>query len=360
MRPILSLAALALAATAVRADPPRVVTDIPPVHSLVATVMGELGTPELLLPPGGSTHGHQMRPSEAAALSGAELLFWIGPELSPWLEEAADSLARGVTSVPLIAVEGTHLRVIGETDEHDHHDHDTHDHEGHADAHEDEGDHDHEDGHEEDHEHGHGPDDGHDHEDGHDHDDAHDGHGTGGHHTGDGHDHTGVDPHAWLDPRNARIWLPEIAHRLAEADPANADAYRVNAERAMQDLADLSAEIEARLEPLDGGYIVFHDAYGYFSDRFGLPPAGAVSDSEATAPGARRIADLRREAEEEDIRCLFTEPQFDGRIAQRLAEELDVTVGVLDPVGSTFDPGPALYGEMLRAMAGSIAECLAE
>lgn len=309
----LSLAGLAAPALAA---PPEVVTDIPPVQSLVAQVMGDLGTPGLLLPPGGSPHGHQMRPSEARALHEAQLLFWIGPEQSPWLGDAAADIGSSLTSVPLLAVPGTVVRTARA---HDHHDHD-HDH-----------DHD-EDGHEE----------GHD-----EHEEEHT--------SDDGHVHEGIDPHAWLDPENAMTWLPEIARQLAVADPSNADTYRSNAEAAMTRVDELRARIAAELSGVTGGYIFYHDAYGYFTGRFGLPSGEAVTDGDAAPPGARRMAELQAGGDPHG--CLFTEPQFDPRSAQRLAESLGVTVGVLDPVGSTLEPGPDLYGTLLQGIADQLAKC---
>ncbi len=88
------------------AEPPQVVTDIPVVHSLVAQVMGELGTPELLVSGSADAHSYQLRPSQARALARADLVFWIGPEMTPWLERAvaADTSAK---IVGLLAADNT-------------------------------------------------------------------------------------------------------------------------------------------------------------------------------------------------------------------------------------------------------------
>ena len=107
------LFSLALAGPAL-AEVPVVVTDIPPVHSLVAQVMGGLGEPVLLLDQGANAHDYQMRPSEAAALNDAGILFWVGPELTPWLERVVDGGLSG-TSVALIDAEGTHRRAFAES-----------------------------------------------------------------------------------------------------------------------------------------------------------------------------------------------------------------------------------------------------
>lgn len=357
--------AFGLMSSAAYAAPPEVVTDIPPVHSLVALVMGDLGEPELLLPPGSSPHGHQMRPSEARALNAAELLFWIGPAQSPWLEKAAESIGNDLTSVRLMSLDGTLLRVGGHDHDHDHDedhaetDHDDHEHgEDHAEA--DHDDHDH--AHDEDHaEAGHGDHD-HAHEDDHaeaghdDHDHAHEeDHAEAGH---DDHGHDGTDPHVWLNPDNAQIWLPVIAAQLAEADPENAATYTANAEAAMADLAALTAELEEKLSGITAPYVVYHDAYGYFTDRFDLPAAGTIADGEAVPAGARSIADLQASAQTQEVRCLFTEPQFNSKTALNLAETLGAQVGTLDPIGTSLDPGAGLYAVLLTDLADELASCL--
>ena len=296
MRPLPLL--LSLCAAPALAEAPRVVTDIAPVHALVAAVMADVGTPTLLLPPGGSAHGHQLRPSEAADLAAADLLFWIGPELTPWLEAAAPTLSGNSVSVPLIDLQGTHLRELAEEDEEEHH-------------------------------------------------------------TGDRHDHDGVDPHAWLDPQNALIWLPEIARQLADADPQNAARYRANANAMMEDVTRAADTAADRLSGITGGFIVYHDAYGYFTDRFGLPQAASIADSDAVQSGARHLAELQGMAKEQDIRCLFTEPQFDGAVAQKLAASLGLQVGVLDPLGAGLEPGAALYPALITGMADALAGCMA-
>ena len=176
-----ALSALFLTTTAANADVPNVVTDIPAVHSLVSQVMGDLGQPELLMKQGASPHGYSMRPSEARALQEADIVFWIGEELTPWLESSIETLGADAESVELLQAPGTEVLNFRETPvfaEDGHDDHDDHEDE----HHDDHGDHDdHKDEHHDDH------DDHDDHKDEHhdDHDDhaedGHDDHGHGAH-----------------------------------------------------------------------------------------------------------------------------------------------------------------------------------
>ncbi len=89
------------------ADRPRVAVDIAPIHSLVAQVMEGIGMPDLIIQPGATPHEYSLRPSEAAALQSANLVFWIGPDLTPWLEEAIETLAPAADLTTLMDVDGT-------------------------------------------------------------------------------------------------------------------------------------------------------------------------------------------------------------------------------------------------------------
>jgi zinc transport system substrate-binding protein len=344
-------------AGAAQAEVPKVATDITPVHSLVARVMQGVGEPSLIVAPGATPHGYSMRPSEAAALEAAEIVIWIGPELTPWLQDAIGTLAGDAHAIGLLDAPGTRRLAFrqGATfeahahgEEHGHDDHDDHGdgHDGHDhDAHDH--DHDHDDT---DHDHGH-DDHAHDHDDDHDHgaDHAHDDHG---------HAHDGTDPHAWLDPANARGWLSLIAGELAEHDPDNAGLYKANAAEARDEIANLEAEIADRLAGVaDVPFLVFHDAYQYFETRFDVPAAGAISLSDASDPSAARIAELRDLAQSRDIACVFAEPQFDPKLVETVFDGV-ARQGVVDPLAIGVEPGPDLYPTLMRDMAAALRDCL--
>jgi len=127
----LSLIALAAAcATPALAQAPRIVVDMPPTASLVQQVLGDLGEVHILLPRGASPHHHQLRPSDANALQQAQLLVWIGPELTPWLDKAAGTMGGDRAQLRLLTQPGSHVQGYAEAggDDHDH-DHDHGDHE---------------------------------------------------------------------------------------------------------------------------------------------------------------------------------------------------------------------------------------
>ena len=331
----LPLAALALFAAVPAHAAPRVAADIPPVHSLAAAVMEGIGAPELILPPGASPHDYAMRPSEAARLEAAEVVFWVGEGLTPWLETALDALAADAVKVSLMDAPGLRQLPFREGATFEAHDHGDEDHE----ATEKAADHDY------DHDHDHA-------------EEAHADHALGGH-SHEGHDHGAVDPHLWLDPRNAAAMADAMAEALAGTDPANADAYRANAARLRADLAALEAEIAAAVAPARGKpFVVFHDAYHHFEARFDVEAAGAISLSDASAPGPARLDELRRLVRDLGVVCVFAEPQFDPKLAALVVEGTEAEVAVLDPLGAEIEPGPAHYQALIRSVGAALVGCL--
>ncbi|CUH46936.1 zinc ABC transporter substrate-binding protein [Ruegeria atlantica] len=374
-----SITAALMGGTAM-ADVPNVAVDIAPVHSLVARVMEGVGAPNLIVQAGASPHEYNLRPSEAAALQNADLVFWIGEDLTPWMEGAVENLANGATVTPLLEADGTVLLdfregalfeahdhgddELAEGDDHDDHGHEdhaedkAHDDHDHGDEHaegEDHDDHDHED-HADENDH-----DDHDHGDEHAEGDDHDDHGDehAGHDDHHDHAHGDHDPHAWLSPENANTWLNVIAAQLSAADPDNAGAYFANAAAAREEMAALSAEINQALEPVRGGnFIVFHDAYQYFENAFDFPASGAISIGDASDPSPARIAEVQGRIREEGINCVLSEPQFNPGIVATVLDGTEANTGVIDPLGSDLEPGAKLYPQMIRNIAKTLAECL--
>jgi len=298
------------------ADVPQVVADIPPVHALVARVMAGVGAPDVLLPPGTSPHVHAMRPSQASALQDAQIVFWVGPELTPWLERPLATLAGDARSVTLLHTEIGHVlpyRWGG----HDHggaepgHDPDPAERDGHS---------------------GHG-----------DHDDHAPDHAAGT-----------PDPHAWMDPVVAGLWMGAIAAALSEADPVNAAIYAANATAGQAELAVLQETVQLQLEPLrDLRLIVYHDALQYFEARFGLTTVGAMTEGES-APGPRHLDALRAVS---DGACIVLEPQTDPGLAEAVGGG-SATVTVVDPQGRGIPTGAGYYPMLLQSVAASLLGCI--
>jgi len=287
---------------------PSVVATIPAIHGLTAAVMDGVGEPRLLLPPGTSPHACSLKPSDAAALEDAELVVWIGDALETFLARSLDNLAGDARRLALIDAPGVEvLRFAAGDAAH-----------GHGDV----------------------------------------GHGDDGH--GRSHARGDVDPHIWLSPANAAAMTRAIAATLVELDPAHGDTYRANAAATVAEIEALAGELEADLAPVrDVPFVVFHDAYGYFEDAFGLQDVGAVTLSPDQSPGTAHVAELRRTIRAAEAVCVFAEPQFEPRLVETLVAGTAVRTGELDPVGTDLAPGPDAYFRLMRGLADDLVDCLA-
>lgn len=305
------------------AEAPRVLASIKPIHSLVAQVMKGVGEPGLIVDGTASPHTYSLRPSDAAELEQADVIFWVGESLEPFLEKPVETLGSDATVIELAQAAGLETLPYREGGPFE------------ADDHEDDADASAEEGHD---------DDGHA---GEEHDSAHQD------------EHAGIDMHFWLDPQNAKTLIAAIERGLSETDPANAERYSANAQAAAAGMEALQAEIAATLAPVrEKPFIVFHDAYQYFEKRFGLNAAGSVTVSPEVAAGAQRVAEIRAKVSALGAVCVFAEPQFEPRIIATVIEGTDAKSGVLDPEGAEIANGPELYPTLLRNLAKSLVECL--
>lgn len=319
LKSILSLClSLSIASPAV-SKPLKIVADIAPVHSLVSQITGEIDNLTLLLDSGASPHDYAMKPSHAKEMQAADLIVFTGLGLTPWIEKPLQTLGKKASHLSLMDTKNTVVLDFRESVVfEDHHD------EEHGDEHHD----DHKD-------------DEHD-----DHQDAHD------HHHGD------TDPHGWMDPMNAMVWLNHIAQKLSELDPENADKYSTNNTIAQKNLAALQAEAAKTLADTTSKKVLFfHDAYQYFEHRFGIAAVGSVTlaDDEKVTP--KQLRDIEELFEHNNVQCVLTEPATKTTWVNNLAGG-KVKQAPLDPLGVTMTLGPDLYGDVIRSTANQIANCL--
>lgn len=307
--------ALTALATCLAVNPalaaPKVIASVVPVHGIVSAVMGETGQPELLLSGSMSEHRATFTPQQIAELGKADVVFIIGQGLEAKLSQISGSEAvNGKRFVELSEATGISTLPIREGGAWEAHDHDH----------------------------------------------------------GDDHDHAeeekeGVlsfDPHVWLDPQNAKAMAEAVAAELSKADPQNAATYTSNADNFVRSLDAVSTQITAELAPVKTvPYVVFHDAYQYFENRFGLAAAGSISDVSARAPSAKRLREIRGKIKDVKAACVFREPQYDGKVVQTVIEGTGARDGVLDPLGADITPGPEAYQQLLAQLAKSLKACLA-
>ncbi len=282
------------------ADGPRVVVSIAPIHSLVAGVMAGVATPELLISGAASPHSYMLKPSQVRALQRADLIVWNGESVESFMPRTLRSIGSGQRVIKLVALPDMALlssRSGGfwQQDAHSQHDH------------------------------------------------------VAGE----------MDGHLWLDTTNAKVIVVAVAVALSEIDPGHAAQYRRNSTALLQQLDELTREIDATLTPVRTvPYLVFHDGYHYFEDRFKLRAAGAISVDAEHKPGAKRLSEISAMVKRQQVRCVFSEPQYSAATVQLVTAGTGVKSGVLDGIGSGLQPGPDLYFKLMRGLAQNLAGCL--
>ena len=302
---LLILSTLMMAGTArgYSADPEVVVT-IKPLHSLVSGVMGPSADPYLMIQGGASPHAYKLKPSDARALSAAEAVFWIGPDLETFLSDSLANLAPKAQSMAMIEAPG--LLALATRSAGDWH--------------------------------------------------------TSGPIVDQTHDHdhdSRYDPHIWLDPVNAQAMVDAIVVTLSRIAPERADAYHSNGATLKRRLDALLQHASAQVEPVrQRPYVVFHDAFQYLEHRLALTGAGALTINPALGTGARRVAEIRDLIRARGVVCLFSEPQFEPGLIETISAGTDIRTAVLDPVGADFDSGPDQYFELLQDNVDALVQCL--
>ena len=328
----------------------KVVASIKPIHSLASYLMDGVGTPGLIVDGYASPHGFALKPSHAKMLQEADIVFWVGEDLENFLEKPLGSIAKKAEKIELLQIKGLEILKFRERnifDGHDDHGHKDDDHDDHAKKEDDHDDHGHDDEHKDEHK-----EDGHD-EHGHEDEHKEDGHDEHGH---EGHAHGEFDPHIWLDPLNAKVILKEMAEHLIENDEKNASTYKKNLKKGLKDLDKLVKNVKSDLNK-DFKSIVFHDAYQYFESRFGVNVLGAFTVNTDVLPGAEQLAEIREIIEHDKVTCVFSEPQFNPDIINAVAKDMNISTGVLDPLGATLDSGKDLYFDLIKNMSKSFKGC---
>lgn len=284
-----------------------IVATTKPVHSLVAQVMEGVGPTGIVVDGAASPHTYAMRPSDARLLARATIVFRMSEAVEPFTAKAVKALPKAVEVVTLAEAPGVKRlkRRTGATFETDKH--------------------------------------------------ASHGHGHGASKVGN----EDADGHVWLDPANAKAMIAHIAARLSARDPANAAAYRANADKAAAALDSLSADLARDLEPVARlPYIVFHDALQYLEARYGLTAVGSITTNPDVPPSGKRLAELRKKVQGLSAVCVFAEPNFETRVVQSIIEGTSARTGSLDPEGTQIAAGPEFYGNLMRKIAAGMRSCL--
>ncbi|MFH2018881.1 MAG: metal ABC transporter substrate-binding protein [bacterium] len=255
----------------------EVAATIFPLYDIVKIVGGEKINPILILPPGSSPHTFEVSPSQVKQMQNVKLIFSIGMGMDAW----AENIAQVVNNADIINLDQYIALKPFELQ-------------------------------------------------GHKEEPAME----------DGHSHENmdpnwdVDPHYWLDPDNARIMAIRIARHLGAIDAANKSYYESRAQDFIDDLMAKDSQWEEKINLLNKKEIVvFHDAWGYFADHFGLKIVATFEPFPGKSPSPQYLINLQNAIKTNNITALFVEPQLSKEAITALADDLKVKVDVLDPLG---------------------------
>ena len=282
------------------ASPPRVLATIKPLQLLAQGITEGVSSTEVLLPPGASPHNHSLRPSDAARLHSADVIFWVGPSMESFLTRILPE-SSNVKTLAMVDIKGIRLRNNGskETDS--------------------------------------------------DHPDDHE------------HDHGNFDPHLWLSTDNGRVMAQAMAATLKKLDKDNAAKYQDNLTRLLKTLDEADRHNNRQLADIqEKPFFVFHDAYGYLQDQYHLNIAGHFTLNPEMPPGARHLSELRSKLKITGRTCIFREPQFQPAYIDRITEGLTVKIGILDPMAGNIEVSSKGFSQFISSLVDNISVCMTQ
>jgi zinc/manganese transport system substrate-binding protein len=162
-----------------------------------------------------------------------------------------------------------------------------------------------------------------------------------------------ADPHAWQSVKNAMIYVRNIRAALVAVDPADAEAFKSNAERYLAELDALDRDVHAAVDkvpPARRKVISTHNAFGYFADAYGIQFIAPLGVSTETEPSARDMAEIVGRIRQAQIPAVFLENFNDDRLVGRIAAETGAKVGgtlYSDALSDENGPAPT-YIDMVR------------
>jgi zinc transport system substrate-binding protein len=271
----------------------RVFASILPVAYFVERVGGPDVSVNVLVGPGQDPHSFEPTPKLMAKLAEAKVLFKVGFPFEETLIKKAQSAFKNLQVVDL--QQGIKLRAVTEEEE---------EHEAHE----------------------------------------------SGEESGHAHEPGEMDPHTWLDPKLAKIQAKTVADTLIQIDPARRLNYENNLKAFQADLDSVNDQLSKALAPVKGkSFFVFHPAYGYLGDAYGLKQVAVQVGGKE--PTARQLAELIEKAKKEGVRVIFVQPQFSRKSAETLAKEIGGAVVSLDDLAPN-------YIENLKEMATRLESAL--
>ncbi|PIR39678.1 MAG: hypothetical protein COV35_04030 [Alphaproteobacteria bacterium CG11_big_fil_rev_8_21_14_0_20_39_49] len=282
-------------------NPPKIAVSIKPIHSIAANITDGITEPYLIVNDNSSPHDYSLKPSAASNINKADIIIYVSDELETFLQKTVSSLGNDKKVIQLIQTDGLHLlnnrdnNLNNTEDEHDHNEH----------------------------------------------------------------HHGEIDPHIWLSSKNSVIIAKKILDALIEHNPQNAEKYTKNFLDFSKKNASINKQYLNELEEYKNiPFIVFHDAYRYFEQEYGLNNIGSTTDPSSSGIGAKRIKEIEQVLNKSNVSCIFTEPQFSSAVIDNIFLGKDIKIKTLDPIGYEIEAGKNAYFIILDNIVNNIKSCL--
>jgi zinc transport system substrate-binding protein len=305
----------------------NVVVSISPIAGILQPLLGEQDQVSVLLKPGQSPHNVQLKPSDAQKLESADLVVLLGNSVDAW----AMNVVKAIPNKPVIYWMNIDGLVVleprkGGIWQHDHQ-HKMHEHALH----------------------------------GHSHDDNENDHSTDS--ESKHKQNLNADPHLWLSPQNALALIDAFVSKMKIMDVEKSDideiAGRANHWKQQILLTD-SRIYNYLLTYQQTPFLVLHDAYQYFEKYYHLNGVGAIAINPQLTPSIKRINAIRKRILDNDVKCVFKEPQFPAKKVDTVISGLKVNIGELDPLGNAnlkSNDDIMLYNELLEQLSKQFVSC---
>ena len=272
------------------------VVSILPQKTFVEAIGGDKVNVSLMVKPGNSPHSYEPKPSQMKEIADADIYFAIDVEFeNAWLPRFKShnknmkivDLDEGITKIAI-------AEHSADKDEH------------------------------------------HEHEDDH------------GHHNHDDHKHKNGDPHIWTSPSNVKIIAKNIFQALSKTDKKNKSYYEKNYKKFIDHISKTDKKIKKILSNVDKGakFMVFHPAWGYFAKEYDLMQIAIESGGKSPKP--KILQHLIKEAKEENVKAVFTAPEFSTKAAKTIADQLHIPVIKVSPLNPK-------WSQNLQKLAQAIA-----
>lgn len=268
-----------------------------PLYDITKNIVGDKIEVNLILPSGASPHTFSPNIEDKQKINDSQAVFVIGLELDSWIKEIVDDDSDN--TVVEVYEDIDLLEFGGNKEEHEDESHNEDGKES-EDMHEEEGE---------------ANDEKHGEEE-------------------DSHEHGDFDPHYWLSIENAKVISQNIYDKVVTLDTENEDYYKENLEEYILELENTKKDLESKLSSIDTRELItFHDAFEYFAKENDLEIVGTIETSPGKDPSAEQMQKIGDLIEEHDIKALFKEPQMSEEVIKSVAEDYNVKIGTLDPLG---------------------------